>query len=256
MNEIMELYLGLFLVFNIGFVFYLITNHLKVIDLFWGMGHLYIALMSYYQLNQINSDYKLKPTICTILTIFWAIRLTSYLFIRNINQGEDFRYQKLKDSWKGPIFLNAYFKIFMFQGVVLGITSLTIVFIMKGNIPDKLIWIDYLGIVLFVTGFLWESIADTQLYLFKKKNPNEYYNGGLWKYSRHPNYFGEILLWWGMWVFSISSGYWYYSIFAPIVIHFMILKVSGIPFLKNRFDKSKDQKSYVNKKNALIPKFF
>ena len=252
MSDLLKLYLGLFIVFNIGFLVYLRTNQLKVVDLFWGMGHLYMAFASFLQ--NITDDK--RPRICLLLISFWAIRLTVYLFIRNCNKGEDFRYQKLKDNWQGSIKLNAYFKIFMFQASVLAITSLSIVCIMNGPFEKKLIWLDYLGIILFIIGFLWETIADTQLFIFKKNNPQKYFSGGLWKYCRHPNYFGEILLWWGIWVFSISSGYWYYTIIAPILIHFMILKVSGIPFLRRKFNKSIDSSIYESKSNALIPKFF
>jgi steroid 5-alpha reductase family enzyme len=237
-------FLGLFIFFHLTFLLAIKRNQLSLVDIAYGLGFVVLAQGLFYQQGFF--------WIYLAVTL-WGLRLGIYLFIRNFNKGEDYRYQGIKDKWKSHQTLNAYFKIYLFQLVLVTTIALPFTLSMLKNQTASLP-IFLLGAGLFSFGFFWESWADYVLFQFKKQpaNKGKILTLGPWKFSRHPNYFGEIVLWWG--IYLMSGQYWH--IYSPLLITYLILKFTGIPFLQKRFEADPEYKKYCLTTNKLIPKFF
>ncbi|MBY9001019.1 MAG: DUF1295 domain-containing protein [Candidatus Heimdallarchaeota archaeon] len=200
----------------------------------------------------------------------WAIRLTVYLTIRSWGKPEDFRYKKWREDWGDKFMINSYFRVYMLQGLLIILMSFPIFFInaiQEYYIPFAIqidpsiamIWIDVVGIALWTIGFLFETIGDSQMYLFKKNpaNKGKIMDKGLWKYTRHPNYFGEATLWWGVFLMVISTAlvqpYVWFSVISPIVITFLLLRVSGVTMLEKKWFDNPEYAAYQKKTSAFFP---
>ena len=246
-------YLTLFVFFQLGYGVFLYNKKLHTVDLLWGLAHAVVIWGALYT-NPLESM-SFSGILLIALVSTWSLRLFLYLFVRNKGKPDDRRYLELASSWKGGFALNAYFRIFLVQCVLAGICSFSAY---RGVVNPSLntSWVLYLGTFLSVFGLLYESIADMQLYSFKKLHPGKkLYNVGLYKFSRHPNYFGEICFWWGIYFISLNNFSNWWTIFSPILINVLILKVSGVPFhLKKTDDEKYNQ--YLKTKNALIPSIF
>lgn len=221
----------------------------SIIDIFWGIGFILIAAFSYW-IHPSNAQF--LNLICVTI---WGLRLAIYLFVRNKGKGEDWRYQQMSMGWGKSAWLHAFFKIFMFQGICMFIVSLPIQ--QRDLNFSKLSALHFIGSIVFLIGFLWESIADAQLMKFKSNaaNKGKLLTTGLWAYSRHPNYFGEAVVWWGIFLISIPQGNWWISIIGAIFITFLLMKVSGVPFLESRFKSHPDYQEYINSTNTFFPSF-
>ena len=192
----------------------------------------------------------------TVFILIWALRLGSYLFLRILKDREDRRFKEWKTSF--PLFLRTW----TMQGMWVFLTSVSgITAICSRNIIDPGAYF-YIGCALWIFGFLFESISDYQKRKFKVQNPDSFINSGLWSLSRHPNYFGEIVLWLGITIiaFPALQGYQYFSLISPIFVFWLLTKVSGIPILERHADETwgsqEDYKKYKESTPVLFPKFF
>ncbi|MFK8102874.1 MAG: DUF1295 domain-containing protein [Saprospiraceae bacterium] len=224
----------------------------SIIDIAWGLGFVVVAWWQYVFYPHPHAF------VLTLMVSLWGIRLGAYLFSRNWNTEEDWRYQEMRKNWGNNVLLNAYVRVFLLQGGLMYLISLVLQQ-QPANLIEPWQSLSIVGILIFGIGFFWESIADYQLQQFKANpdNKGKFMTKGLWQYCRHPNYFGEILIWWGIYLYTIPYGTWYIFIISPIVITFFLLKVSGIPFLKRKQEKSSKYQAYVEEvPNAIIPKFW
>ncbi len=240
-------YLALFLLFHLFYIYCTYKKNLGFIDSAWGLGFIVFhlgALIQYYPIS-------LKPTLIMVCISIWGIRLAIYLHKRNSGKPEDFRYKNMRDNWKGKAPLHSYFKVFWLQAVLLMIISIPSFNAIKTS--GELKWYNMIGLFVWAFGFIWETWADSTLAKFKIENKG-ICKLGPWKYSRHPNYFGEIVLWWGIYLATIPNQPW--MIIGPILIHFLILKVSGIPMLEAKYKDNPIYQEYINETNSLIPKIF
>lgn len=218
-----------------------------IMDVAWGIGFIIIAWwMHYFYPNSQRLGIALLVTI-------WGLRLSLYIFIRNLKKGkEDFRYANWRKQWGKKAMLYAFFKVFLLQGFVMWIVAWPIL----GNEPlgDYSI-LQTLGFFIALIGFTWEAIADTQLYFFKNKtsNKNKIMRQGLWAFSRHPNYFGEMVFWWGLYLFSLPLNLPYLSIVSPILLTFLLLKVSGVPMLEEKYTSNPEYQDYIRETNVFFP---
>jgi len=180
--------------------------------------------------------------ISLILIFVWGIRLASHIYRRNKNKKEDYRYQKFKS--------NPYIKVYLTQGFFMWLICWPIL-MTTGDLKN----FNYGGILLWIIGFGFESVADRQLrdFISDPKNKGRIMQKGLWAYSRHPNYFGEVMTWWGIWLLNIS--YLGLSVIGPMTITFLILKVSGIPLLENKYKGNKEFEKYQKRVSVFIPWF-
>jgi len=205
-----------------------------IADTAWGLGFILVAFFN------LLLNPSLKLLISLILISTWGIRLALHIYNRNKDRKEDYRYKQWKD--------NAYLKVFITQGLFMWLICWPIIF-SQGNLN----WLNILGILIWLIGFYFEVTADKQLKKFVR-NPNnkgKILQSGLWAYSRHPNYFGEVTMWWGIWLLNLSSNLW--TIVGPLTITFLILKVSGVPLLEKKYDGNTEFENYKKRVSVFIP---
>lgn len=219
-----------------------------------------ILIITSLSLFLSSAPFLLKLTIFTIIFI-WSIRLTTLMIQRKIGHGEDPRYTKLRE-WKNPGFsfnIFALRQVFLKQGIVIWLVTLPIQFLLFTSTTPNLNILNFLGLLIIIIGFFWEMIADIQLNRFKKDETNQktFLKSGLWSLSRHPNYFGEILFWWGIFIFSIVNYISFSSVIGPMIYSYLIINVTGVKTMDKRMSQNYDGYSdYIKNSNSLIPKIF
>ena len=226
----------------------------SIVDPFWSIGFV-VAGITYY-LN--TGGFEPRKIIILTLLIIWGLRLAIYLGWRNIGKPEDYRYQQFRNDY-GPkrYWWFSFFQVFLLQGVLLWMISIPLLTAMNDTENHSIGIFDYIGIGLWFIGFAFETVGDYQLARFKSDlaNKGKLLTQGLWKYTRHPNYFGDAMLWWGFGMFSISVGS-YVSILGPLLMSFLIVKVSGVAMLERTLKHTKPAyQDYVRRTNAFFPWF-
>jgi steroid 5-alpha reductase family enzyme len=229
-------------------------KNVSIVDIFWGFGFVVVNVIYAYMSGELNAR---KILILTLVSI-WGIRLVIYLAIRNIGKGEDFRYQEFRRNY-GPkrYWWFSFFQTFLLQGVLIMIISLPLLGIHSSATSGDLNVLDYLGILVWIIGFTFETVGDFQLACFKKnvKNKGKVLNKGFWKYTRHPNYFGDSAVWWAYGIFSIAAGS-YWQIIGSIIMTLLIIKISGVSLLEKTLKDTKPQyRDYIQKTNSFFPWF-
>ena len=191
-----------------------------------------------------------------MLVTFWGARLSLRIYLKNRSKPEDFRYAKWRSEWRW-FRLRSYVQIFLLQGIIIYIIALPLIFVASSASTLNLLGVA--GIALWFIGFLFEAIGDYQLDRFLKSTDShgKLMTTGLWSYTRHPNYFGESTMWWGIFLITVSTGTapWWIAIVSPLLITFLLLKVSGIPMLEARMSQHPDWGAYAKRTNAFIPWF-
>jgi steroid 5-alpha reductase family enzyme len=232
------------------FVWATLIKDNSIVDIGWGMGFLVVTGTGLVLLPAITPFHAVLATIVAI----WGLRLSGYIFGRHRNVGEDYRYAQWRKEWGKYVVPRAFFQIFMLQGVFMYIIALPLMMAMA-NPSAAINWVSYIGIALWLIGFLFEAVGDWQKSKFKADpaNQGKIMQSGLWRYTRHPNYFGEALLWWGLFVFVIPAGYWYVSIISPIILTFLLTKVSGVAMLEKKYEGNKEFEDYARRTSAFIP---
>tara|TARA_B100001059_G_C17744855_1_gene533726 strand:- start:51 stop:824 length:774 start_codon:yes stop_codon:yes gene_type:complete len=230
-----------------------ITNA-SIVDIFWGLGFVVVNTFYVFHLDKIEP----RNLVLLILVAIWGLRLTMYLAFRNIGKGEDYRYQEFRKNYgEKRYWWFSYFQVFLLQGVLILIVSLPLFGVHNSDSSGQLFWLDYMAILTWVIGFIFEAGGDYQLYQFKKsqKNKEEVLTKGFWKYTRHPNYFGDALVWWSYAMFSMAAG-GYWQIIGAIVMTLLIIKVSGVALLEKTLKNTKPKyKEYEENTNSFFPWF-
>lgn len=223
----------------------------KLTDLSYGLTFVGLAWYLFFQLDSPA----LHQIVITILVSLWGVRLATYLFIRILKIGKDRRFDGMREQFW------SFAKFWLLQVVTVWVVMLPVIFVLTTDSPKTCNIITFSGVVIFLIGLITETVADWQKFIFKnqKKNRDKLITTGLWKYSRHPNYFGEITLWWGIFLFSTNfmtkADYW--LVIGPLFITSLILFVSGVPLLEKKYDKKyrgdKKYTEYRRKTSLLIP---
>jgi steroid 5-alpha reductase family enzyme len=235
------------------FVLWLISIPLKnvaIIDLFWGPA---VALpgVVYWFLAAAPGP---RADLIAVLAVLWAARLGIYLFARNSGKPEDRRYQAMREKHDPGFRFKSLYIVFWLQAVLAWVIGLPLYGAVYSSAPLGIL--DFIGAALFVFGFAWESIADWQLasFLRTRKNNDAVMDKGLWRYSRHPNYFGEFTLWWGLWLIAAAGGA-AWTIVGPILLSFFLLKVSGVALLeKDIGERRPAYQAYIDRTSAFFPR--
>lgn len=253
-------YLGGAILFLILYftIFFLIAQKMKnnaIVDIGWGLG---FALLSVYSLVFTWIDkgaLSVTQIFVSVAMILWGLRLFLYISVRNAKKPEDYRYLDMRKKWGNhhPL-LQAYFKVFMLQALFMVIISATLFFVYLSNAEANTISL-VVGGIIFLFGLLFESIGDIQLrrFLKQREDPTKLMTSGLWKYSRHPNYFGETVVWWGIWIMVIGIPFFYIALLSPLMITWLILFVSGIPLLEKKAMKRPGYQEYKAKTSVFFP---
>jgi steroid 5-alpha reductase family enzyme len=234
-----------------GWLVSLKKNNVTHVDIMWS---LFFVLNTLYFFTAFTPS--LRTALILFLVLLWGLRLSIYLAIRNWGKPEDARYLKIRQNNEPNFRFKSIYIIFGFQSILAWIVG-SILFIATKN-DHPLTWLDYLGILVTLFGIIYESIADYQLIQFKNdiKNRGKLLQSGLWKLSRHPNYFGEILVWWGFFITTLVTGI-HFNLIAPLLMTFLILRFSGVTLLEANLNKKfNDYDDYQKKVNTIIPRFW
>lgn len=254
----------------------LIRNDASIVDTFWGLGFVMIALICY----GIGGGYQPRRVFITALTVVWGLRLSIYIFWRNKGKGEDYRYRAMRKRIGKWFPIVSLFMVFALQGVLMWIISLPIQATALSHVearsisfdlpflraigftasvePWSLGFTDFLGMLVWFAGFLFESIGDYQLARFKSDpaSKGKVMDRGLWRYTRHPNYFGDATLWWGLWLISLSTPLGVWTAISPLIVTGLLMKVSGVALLEKTLTRTKPEyHDYIRRTSSFFPWF-
>lgn len=240
----------IFCFMTILFFIALIRKRNDIADIGWGIGFLLVAISN----QTLFSVGTIRSFLIPALVILWGLRLAIHIYERNKGKSEDFRYKKWREDWGKYFLIRSYLQVFLLQGFFMFLISLPVMIGISSSSPDSIILIS-LGLLVWLTGFLFESVGDYQLTAFIKDptSSGKIMTRGLWKYTRHPNYFGEVLGWWGIFILALPSTLWWLALLGPLTISFLILKVSGIPMLEKRYEGNQDFEEYKKRTSAFFP---
>src|SRR3990167_8650123 len=230
------------------FIFGWLMQNNNVLDIAWGLGFIMVAL---FTINK-NGLYLPAQLLATTLVIAWAFRITVYLFIRNYGKPEDIRFVQAAAHWGNRRSLYSFIFFYLMQGALTILICIPLIFINSSS-SGSLTFLSIIGAAIWLLGISIETIADIQLYTYLK-NPAHHgliMQSGLWKYSRHPNYFGEITLWWGIWLIALSIPYGWMTIVGPVTITSIILFLSGTPMTEKQLSKLAGFQEYKAKTSVL-----
>lgn len=239
---------ALFLYMSGWFIVACVFRRNDVADIAWGLGFVLMAWIAF-----AFSEMSLRSVLVNVLITIWGLRLAFHIARRNLKKPEDSRYAAWRATWKF-FYLRSFLQIFMLQGVFLYVILLPVLFIHASD-PASLHILDIIGAIIWMTGFFFESVGDSQLQNFIR-NPahkGKIMDQGLWAYSRHPNYFGEVLQWWGIFFCTLALPYGYVTIVSPLLITFLILFVSGVPMLEKKYAGRADFEAYKKRTSMFIP---
>ncbi|MDY0097087.1 MAG: DUF1295 domain-containing protein [Candidatus Dojkabacteria bacterium] len=251
------LYVFLFILFLqvVFFIYAAINKTDKVTDLSYGLTFLLAALFSFY----LNIDYSTPfRIILLILVSVWAIRLSVYLFVRILKTGKDKRFDGIREDFK------RFASFWVLQAISIFVILLPTTYILLGEFDTTLNILSYIGLGISALGIIIETVADYQKFVFKSKQENKgrWIQSGLWKYSRHPNYLGEIMMWVGLFIYVsfYLNDLAILTVISPIYITYLLIGVSGIPTLEKAYEKiyegNRDYAKYKENTGKLFPKIF
>jgi steroid 5-alpha reductase family enzyme len=216
----------------------------------WGLGFVIIA----WYLMIENWNFLIPRIIMTVLVTIWGLRLFIHIIQRNLGKEEDFRYKKWREEWGRWLIPRAFLQVYMLQGLFMGIISLPLILIRYESGPWNLLVL-VIGLGIWILGFIFESLGDKQLKTFigDPSNRGKIMDRGLWKYTRHPNYFGEATMWWGIFLIGMSAGISILSIVSPLTITTLLLFVSGVPMLEKSMKDKPGYQEYAERTSIFIP---
>jgi len=232
----------------------LLIKNSSIVDIFWGFG--FVLVGWFYFVLTPNSD-SLRKIILVALSNIWGLRLTLHVLIRNFGKPEDFRYQKWRNESPGIWWIKSLFQVYLLQGLLMWIISAPLLAAQMLSSTKGLNVFDYIGILLWAIGFFFETVGDAQLARFKANpaNKGKVLDSGVWRFSRHPNYFGDSAQWWGYFVIALAAGAWW-TFFSPLIMTLFLIKVSGVALLeKTIVNKRPEYAEYIRTTSAFIPWF-
>lgn len=232
------------------FVVSVVIKRNDIADIAWGPG---IALAAWSGWYAAAMPLELAMLVMLSLISIWALRLAWRIGRKNLHKTEDARYKRWRESWGSAFYLRSYLQVFLLQGFLMLLLASNAIALTSTTITNSSYMV--LGTIVWIIGFFFEVVGDAQLdqFLCDNKNKGKLMRYGLWKYSRHPNYFGEITMWWGLALIALTSGAPLWLFISPITITLLILFVSGIPLLEEHFKEHPEWPEYKKRTSVLIP---
>lgn len=222
-------------------------QRLDSVDVAWGLGFILLAWAAYFQ----HTGLRLR--LVAVLVTIWGLRLTVHIYMRTRFRGDDPRYRELTKRWRGSIWRRAYYSIFLLQGFLVWLISLPVVMQANSELGHSR-WIFTIGLAVWIIGFFVEAVADRQLQNFlRDKSRPKVMQTGLWRYSRHPNYFGELVQWWAIGIMALANSWGWLGLIGPAVLTYLIVFVSGLPPIEQRHAKDPAYADYIHRTSPLIP---
>ena len=229
----------------------LALKNASIVDIAWGLGFVAVAWSVRFAVDGVTA----RQNLLVALTSVWGLRLGGYLFIRNHGKGEDFRYRAMRKHW-GPKFpIISLLTVFTLQGVLMYVVSLGVQLGQAATSPSLgvLAWV---GVAVWVVGLTFEAEGDWQLAAFKRDpaNQGKVMDRGLWRYTRHPNYFGDACVWWGIALVAAETGIGRWGLLGALVMTVLLLRVSGVALLEKSLSRRKPgYAEYVARTSAFVP---
>lgn len=228
-------------------------RNVSIVDSLWSLFFLVALAVSWYGLPGSSTGSSTRAVLITVLVLSWALRLSVHITVRNFGEGEDRRYQAMRRKHDPGFAWKSLYIVFGLQVLLAWIISLPLLVAVRAAHPVGMI--DLLALVLWSVGFVFEAVGDRQLQRFRADpaNRGQVLQSGLWRYTRHPNYFGEACMWWAFWLFALGGGGWW-TVFSPILMTVLLLRVSGVTLLeKDMSDRRPAYRDYVQRTNAFLP---
>jgi steroid 5-alpha reductase family enzyme len=247
-----QILLVLFVYSAAWFVISLIVKRNDIADIAWGLGFCLVCVYLF-----LTQPRQVISSVLYILVTIWGLRLSLHIYQRSRNKPEDFRYRQWREDWGKTFFWRSYLQVYLLQAFFLLVISSPI---MLASVSSSIAWswFSSIGIGVWLLGFFFQTVADYQLSVFvrQRKDKSEIMQSGLWKYSRHPNYFGEILMWWGIFIIVLPLRFGVFFIISPLTLSFLLIFVSGIPMLEKKYEGNAAFQAYKKRTPALLPKMW
>lgn len=218
----------------------------SIVDIVWGVGFVVVGWIALWSGND-----DARSRLVAVLTTVWGVRLAGYLAWRNLGKGEDYRYQAMRRRYGSRFPLVSLLIVFGLQGVLMWVVSLPL----QAAHGADLVVLDWIGVGLWAVGMFFETTGDLQLAAFKgdPTNQGRVLDTGLWRYTRHPNYFGDFCVWWGLYLIAAAGGAWW-TVIGPAVMTALLMRYSGAGLLERTIGKRRPgYDSYVRRTNAFFP---
>lgn len=235
----------------------LIRSDASIVDPFWGTGFVLVAWLA----RQMSDAQTWRAWLLVGLTTAWGLRLSLFLAWRNWGHGEDRRYAAMRRHHGQRFWWVSLFTVFLLQAGILWFVSLPIQAAIAKDSTRDLSWLDAIGISLWAIGLFFEAVGDWQLARFTADpaNSGKVMDSGLWRYTRHPNYFGDFCVWWGLYVIAASGmGIWTaaLTVASPLLMSVLLMRVSGVTLLESTIaDRRPEYAAYKARTNAFLPWF-
>ena len=232
-------------------VFSVIVNDASIVDIIWGLGFVLVTAAAYFS-SPIDTPAP-RPLLMLVLVAVWGLRLTGYLAWRNIGKGEDRRYQQMRKKHPDNFWIVSLYMVFGLQAVLMWVVAVPAVVTQATD--SSLWWLDWIGVGLWAIGLCFETVGDIQLARFKARpeSKGRVMVKGLWRYTRHPNYFGDFCVWWGIYLVAAAGGAWW-SIFSTLVMSALLIRYSGAGLLEKTITRRRPgYEEYIRTTNAFFP---
>lgn len=226
----------------------------SIVDVFWGPGFVICAWI--FAAFTPQGAMPRKALLLALVSI-WGLRLALHIWLRNRGKGEDQRYQSWRKQHSKHWWWRSFFQVFLLQGILLWLISAPLLAAQLAAQPKRLSWIDWLGAMVWAVGFYFEVVGDWQLTRFKSDptNRGKLLTSGVWRYTRHPNYFGDAVQWWGYYLLAVSAGGWW-TVYSPLLMTWLLLKISGVALLERSLQDTKPgYQEYTRTTSAFFPWF-
>jgi len=257
MSGFLEIYLSAFLMIIGGMtLLWLVSLALRnasIVDIFWGTGFVLAGWLYFLLTPAALTERKL---LLMLLVSLWGLRLSFHILRRNWGKGEDFRYRQWREEAGGRWWWQSFFKVFFLQGILMWLISAPLLAAQMFSGQDRLSILDGAAIAVWGIGFFFEVVGDWQLsrFLSNPANRGKLLTSGVWRYTRHPNYFGDAAQWWGFYLFALSVGGWW-TIFSPLLMTVLLRYVSGVALLEKTMQHKPGYQEYMNTTPAFFPWF-
>ena len=230
----------------------LVFKNASIVDIFWGIGFVIVTWLAF----SLGAGYIPRKQLVAVLVTIWGLRLALHIGVRNWGKPEDFRYAKWRQENGPRWWWFSFFQVFLLQGVLMWIISAPLIAAQTSGYPVIITPLDVIGVVLWLIGMFFEALGDLQLMLFKANpaNKGKLLTTGVWRFTRHPNYFGESALWWGYYIIALVSGSWW-TVFSPIIMTWLLLRVSGVAMLERTMKLKPGYEEYMKNTSAFFPWF-
>ena len=233
----------------VAWVVSLAKHDVSIVDSLWSLMILSCLLLYVMLAEQTGPG----AWLVIAMTSIWAVRLSLHITIRNHGEPEDRRYQAIRANNQPHFEFKSLYIVFLFQSFLAWVVCLPVVAAVSGETPPGPL--TYAGVAVWIFGMVFEVVGDFQLARFRKtrQSGSAVLNTGLWRYTRHPNYFGEAVLWWGFYLLALSVGAWW-TIVSPLLMTFLLLRVSGVSLLeKDIAERRPAYRKYIWQTNAFFP---